>query len=250
MKKFEFKNSYWLLHARIFMFFTLISLILLLSASGFAFDKSFLSTLLAEEIKKSAINKEVQIGQIKFISLAPPASHRGNASHFEPQGNCIPENLKIREIKRPSSVEFTFNCGTRQYRALANYEILTTIYISQRNLQRGETIGQDDILQIKMPASRVPAGAIIDKDEVIGKVIRRTIAQGLIIKGEHIYPNIPVKRGSRVNITIISGQITIMTEGVLKSDAVVGGNARVQCFQTGKEIVGKLIDKDKVVVGL
>jgi flagella basal body P-ring formation protein FlgA len=244
MKKFEFKNSYCLLHARIFMFFTLIFLILLLSTSGFAFDKSFLSTLLAEEIKKSAINKEVQIGQIKFIGLALPDSH------FEPQGNCIPENLKIREIKRPSSVEFTFNCGTRQYRALANYEILTTIYISQRNLQRGETIGQDDILQIKMPTSRVPAGALTDKDEVVGKVLKRTIAQGLIIKREHIYPNIPVKRGSRVNITIVSGQVTIMTEGVLKSDAVVGGNARVQCFQTGKEIVGKLIDKDKVVVGL
>jgi len=244
MKKFEFKNTYCLLHARIFMFFTLISLILLLSASGFAFDKSFLSTLLAEEIKNLAINKEVQIGQIKFIGLALPDSH------FEPQGNCIPENLKIREIKRPSSVEFTFNCGTRQYRALANYEILTTIYISQRNLQRGETIGQDDILQIKMPASRVPAGALTDKDEVVGKVLKRTIAQGLIIKREHIYPNIPVKRGSRVNITIVSGQVTIMTEGVLKSDAVVGGNARVQCFQTGKEIVGKLIDKDKVVVGL
>jgi len=244
MKKFEFKNTYCLLHARIFMFFTLISLILLLSASGFAFDKSFLSTLLAEEIKNLAINKEVQIGQIKFIGLALPDSH------FEPQGNCIPENLKIREIKRPSSVEFTFNCGTRQYRALANYEILTTIYISQRNLQRGETIGQDDILQIKMPASRVPVGALTDKDEVVGKVLKRTIAQGLIIKREHIYPNIPVKRGSRVNITIVSGQVTIMTEGVLKSDAVVGGNARVQCFQTGKEIVGKLIDKDKVVVGL
>jgi flagella basal body P-ring formation protein FlgA len=250
MKKFEFKNSYCLLDARIFMFLTLISLILLLSALGFAFDKSFLSSLLAEEIKKFASNKEVQVGQIKFIGLALPASSQENAMHFEPKGNCIPENLKIREIKRPNFVEFTFNCGTRQYRALANYEILSTVYISQKKLQRGQTIEQGDILQIKIPASRVPAGAIIDKDEVIGKVIRRTIAQGLIIKGEHIYPNIPVKRGSRVNITIISGQVTIMTEGVLKYDATVGSNVRVVCEQTGKEIAGILVDKDKVRVTL
>lgn len=219
------------------MFVVLILITLIFSSVAQAFDRTVLAELVAKEIKNSSINREVKIGEIKFIG-------------FEPQESCMPQNLKIREIKRPNSVEFTFLCGKRYYRAIAKYEILTTVYVTQRVLKRGETINEEDIMEIKQPLQRVPAGAIMDKSSIIGKTVKRTIATGVIIREDYLYPNIPVKKGSIVNIIINSGQVTIMTEGVLKSDAVVGGNARVQCFQTGKEIVGKLVDKDKVRVSL
>lgn len=203
----------------------------------FASDNSLLYQLLSREIKKISSDREIQIGQIKFIG-------------FEPQRSCIPENLKIREIKRPSSVEFTFICDGRQYRALANYEVLTTIYVTQRPLKRGESVKEEDILEIKKPLSRIPVGTITDRSLIIGKVAKRNLARGLIIKEDYLYPDTPVKKGSKVNVIVDAGQVTIMTEGVLKSDAVVGGSARVQCFQTGKEIVGKLEDKDRVRVEL
>ncbi|GAB5046990.1 flagellar basal body P-ring formation chaperone FlgA [Thermodesulfovibrio sp. TK110] len=215
----------------------IISLSFLMSFSGFAFDTAVLSQLLAKEMKKLSFSKEVQIGQIKFIG-------------FEPERSCIPENVKIREIKRPSSVEFTFNCGKRQHRALANYEILTTVYVTQRSLKRGEPVTEEDIIEIKQPLSRIPSGAITERELIIGKVVKRSLARGLIIKEDYLYPNTPVKKGSKVNVIINAGKVTIVTEGVLKSDAVVGGNARIICIQTGKEIVGKLIDKDKVRVSL
>lgn len=208
-----------------------------LSSSGFSFDSVVLAQILAKEMKRLSFNKEVQIGQIRFIG-------------FEPEKSCIPENLKIREIKRPSSVEFTFNCGKRQHRALANYEILTTVYVTQRALKRGESVTEEDIVEIKQPLSRIPAGAITERSLIIGKVVKRSLARGLIIKEDYLYPNTPVKKGSKVNVIVNAGKVIIMTEGVLKSDAVVGGNARIICIQTGKEIVGKLIDKDKVRVSL
>lgn len=219
----------------LFIFTILLSLLSI--STSLAFDTSILANMLAREIKKSATNKEVRVDQIKFIA-------------FQPQESCLPEDLKIREIKRPSSVEFTFNCNKRQYRAIANYDILTVIYVAQKPLRRGDTINEDDIIGIKQPVSRIPFGAITNKELIIGKVLKRTLAQGLIIKEEHLYPGIPVKRGSKVNVIINKGQVTIMTEGVLKSDAIVGSNARVRCLQTGKEIVGKLVDKDKVRVSL
>ncbi|MGB9710027.1 MAG: flagellar basal body P-ring formation chaperone FlgA [Thermodesulfovibrio sp.] len=215
--------------------FLIIFICFLLISSSFAFDSSILAELLSKEIKTS-VNQKVQIGQIKFIG-------------FEPQKSCIPENIKIREIKRPSSIEFTFNCNARQYRALANYEILTTVYVTQRVLKRGEIIKQEDILEIQQPLSRIPVGAITERNLIIGKTLKKTLAKGLIIKEDYLYPNTPVKKGNVVSVILQSGQVTIMTEGVLKSDAVVGGNAWVR-LQTGKEIVGKLIDKDKVRVGL
>jgi len=218
------------------LIFNLFMSIFLLSSS-YAFDKTQLTILLANEIKKSSINREVQISQIKFIG-------------FEPQGSCIAENLKIREIKRPSSVEFTFNCGTRNYRAVANYEVLTTLYVTQRPMKRGETFEEKDLLEIKQPINRIPAGAITDKNLIIGKVVKRSLARGLIIKDDHLYEGIPVKRGSKVNVIIDTKTVTIMTEGVLKYDSVVGNNARILCIQTGKEIVGKLIDKDTARVSI
>lgn len=203
---------------------------------SFAFDFNLLSNLIREEMKKF-INREIQVGQIRFIG-------------FPPKDSCRPERLKIREIKRPSSVEFTFYCAERQYRAIADYEALTTLYISQRTLKRGETISEEDIIEIKRPLNRVPAGSIMKKEELLGKVIKRTISQGLIIKEDHVYSGIPVKRGSKVQVFVTAGQVTVLTEGVLKYDAVVGQRAKIHCVQTGKEIVGDLVDKDKVRVNL
>lgn len=218
------------------LFFNFFLLIFFVS-STYAFDKTQLTALLVNEIRKSSINKDVQISQIKFIG-------------FEPQGNCTSEKLKIREIKRPSSVEFTFNCGTRHYRAIANYEVLTTLYVTQRPMKRGETVEEKDLLEIKQPISRIPAGAITDKNLIIGRVVKRSLAHGLIIKDDHLYEGIPVKRGSKVNVIIETETVTIMTEGVLKYDSVIGKNARILCIQTGKEIVGKLIDKDTARVSI
>jgi flagella basal body P-ring formation protein FlgA len=210
-----------------------IAIILLFTSKVSAFEINLLMGLLKEEIRKSAINKEVNIGESRFIG-------------FSPTEKCMPEKLKIREIKRPSSVEFTFYCGTRQYRAVANYEILVTVYVSQRNLKRGDVISLEDLLEIKKPINRVPYQAILNKDELIGRVLKRSISQGVILKQEHLYSGIPVKRGTFVQIFITSGRVTIMTDGILKSDAMVGEMAKARCLQTGKEIVGELIDKTKV----
>lgn len=212
---------------------------LLLSAVTYAysFDTNSLKLLLKEEMKKSFISNDVNIGDIKFIGFAPTE-------------NCIPDRIKIREIKRPYAVEFTFYCGTRQYRALANYEVLLSVYVPQRNLKRGDTLNEEDFIEIKRPAYKIPAGAITKKDELIGRVLKRTVAQGIILKEEHFYSGFPVKRGSHVQVVITSGQVTILTDGVLKYDSAVGEKAKVQCFQTGKEIVGELVEKDKVRVVL
>ncbi|MCS7202870.1 MAG: flagellar basal body P-ring formation chaperone FlgA [Thermodesulfovibrio sp.] len=211
-----------------------VIIILSILPVSFAFDLTLLTALLEREIKKSPINEEVIIGQIKFIG-------------FQPIG-CIPENLKIREIKRPNSLEFTFKCDKRLYRALANYEILTKVYLTQRVIKKGDTIKEEDLIEIKQPANRTPLGAITDKRLIVGKIAKRSLAQGVIIKQEHLYPNTPVKRGSKVNLVIEIGKVIIMTEGVLKSDSVVGDTALVHCIQTGKDIVGKLVDKNTVRV--
>ena len=163
------------------MILIFFSLTLLFISSSFAFDTAFLANLLSKEIKKSPIATEVQVGQIKFIG-------------YEPHENCNPENLKIREIKRPNAAEFTFKCGNRHYRAVANYEVLTRVYVTQMPLKRGETISEEKIMETKQPLSRLPAGAITDKSLLIGKVVKRSLAKGLIIKEDYLYSGIPVKK--------------------------------------------------------
>ncbi|MCX7724498.1 MAG: flagellar basal body P-ring formation chaperone FlgA [Thermodesulfovibrio sp.] len=222
---------------RVFLISLIISLNFTFSCYVFAFDKNLLSNLLANELKKSPIATEVLIGQIKFIG-------------YEPKEKCIPENLKIREIKRPSSVEFTFKCGSSHYRAVSNYEVLTKVYVNQIPLKKGEIITEEKIMEIKYPLSKLPTGTITDKDLILGKVVKKTLVKGLIIKEDYLYSDIPVKKGSIVNVIVDTGQVMIVTEGVLKVDATVGGKVRVQCLATGKEIAGKLIEKDKVRVSL
>lgn len=198
-----------------------------------SFEIDTLRLLLEEEMKRSPIGKEVSVGNIRFIG-------------FVPTDRCQAEKLKIREIRRPNIVEFTFQCGGRLYRAQAEYEALVTVFLTQRMIRRGEEIGNEDIVEIKRPIGKVPAGAVFDRNQVIGRVMKRTVAQGVIIKDEHLYRGTPVKRGSLVQIIVNLRGVMIVTEGVLKHDSSVGEIARVQILQTGKEIAGKLIEKDKV----
>ncbi len=130
------------------------------------------------------------------------------------------------------------------------FDSSTEVYVTARSLTKGTTVSSGDFYAVKYKNSKIPVGAITDKQQIDGKILTVPLAQGVLIRDGHLTDTLIVKRGQKVNITIEVDGITLSAQGVLRGDAPLGGHAKVYCEATKKEIQGLLISQNMVKVNI
>ncbi|HWR90342.1 MAG TPA: flagellar basal body P-ring formation chaperone FlgA [Dissulfurispiraceae bacterium] len=132
----------------------------------------------------------------------------------------------------------------------ASYDIMIDVYVSTLPLARGTVLLEDHVHTVRLRNSKIPAGAILSRDGFLGKAIRSNIAEGIVIRTDHLVTQAAAKKGQRVTIILEGRSLVITSRGVLRQDAVIDGTARVLCEATKKEVVGTLTSEDTVRVEL
>jgi flagella basal body P-ring formation protein FlgA len=130
----------------------------------------------------------------------------------------------------------------------ASYDVLMDVFITARPLAKGETLTDEDFYVVKQKSSRLPAGAILNKDDIKGKILKTNIGHGIVIRSDYLTNQLSIKRGQKINVVLEGNNVAITTQGVLRNDASVGGVAKVLCDATKKEVSGILISADTVRV--
>ena len=130
----------------------------------------------------------------------------------------------------------------------AAYDVLTDVFISAKPLASGSIITRDDVYAVKQKSSRLPMGALTDMTEIEGKTLKSNISQGVIMRSDYIRNSLSIKKGREVTVLVEGENVLVSTKGVLSSDALIGGIARVACTAQKKEINGILISADTVKV--
>jgi flagella basal body P-ring formation protein FlgA len=128
----------------------------------------------------------------------------------------------------------------------ASYDVMTDVFISARPLARGTVLKEEDFYTIKQKSSKLPIGAVLSKEDIEGKMLKMNVGQGIVIKDAHLASQLSIKRGQKVNLIIEGNGVIINAQGMLKSDSVIGGTAKVQCDASKKEVSGILISPNTV----
>ncbi|BCB96430.1 hypothetical protein JZK55_13520 [Dissulfurispira thermophila] len=129
-----------------------------------------------------------------------------------------------------------------------SYDVLNEVFITFRSLSKGTILSADDFYAIKQKASKIPANAVLNRNDIQGKILKANIGQGVIIRADHLTDNVSIKRGQKVEVVVEGNSVVISTHGVLRSDAIIGGAARVLCDISKKEVSGILISPNTVRV--
>jgi flagella basal body P-ring formation protein FlgA len=149
-------------------------------------------------------------------------------------------------------VELTERSSGRKMNVLveASYDIMVDVYVSTLPLARGTVLSENHVHTVRLRNSKIPAGAILSKEGLLGKASRSNITDGVVIRTDHLVTQAAAKKGQRVTIILEGRSLVITSRGVLRQDAVIDGTARVLCDATKKEVVGTLTSEDTVRVEL
>ncbi|MFZ5996143.1 MAG: flagellar basal body P-ring formation chaperone FlgA [Nitrospirota bacterium] len=128
------------------------------------------------------------------------------------------------------------------------YDVPVDVFVTSRPLMSGTILTENDFYTVKQKSSRIPAGALLNKDELEGKALRASLGQGIILKTNHVNAPASGKRGQKVDVVVEGNNVSISTKGVLRNDAVLGGTAKVWCDSSKKEIYGILVAPTMVKV--
>ncbi|MFO0752701.1 MAG: flagellar basal body P-ring formation chaperone FlgA [Thermodesulfovibrionales bacterium] len=129
---------------------------------------------------------------------------------------------------------------TKNIAVEALYDMMVDVFVSSKPLAGGSFLADGDVVVVRQKSSRLPVGAVTDKKELEGRALRSNIGQGVVLRTAYLAPQGSVKRGQKVTVVVEGDSVVVSTQGQLRSDATVGGSARVYCESSKKEVVGLL----------
>jgi flagella basal body P-ring formation protein FlgA len=132
--------------------------------------------------------------------------------------------------------------------ATASVKALDWIVMSGRAFRKSHYLQKDDVYVKLMDITRIPKGAIKSPEQVIDKLLTRSIPANIPLVDNMIADTPVVKRGSRVTLLVESSSFTITTTGETKENGYVGSNVRAVNLASKKVISGLLVDENTIKV--
>jgi flagella basal body P-ring formation protein FlgA len=130
----------------------------------------------------------------------------------------------------------------------ASYDMLTDVFVTSRPLTRGDVINHGDYYTVRQKLSRLPAGAITNRKDIEGKILKASLTDGIVLRSNFLRSAMTARRGRKVNLLIEGNSVVISAKGTLRNDATVGETANVLCDITKKEVHGVLVTPTLVKV--
>jgi flagellar basal body P-ring formation protein FlgA len=113
-------------------------------------------------------------------------------------------------------------------------------------LARGHVLRKDDLVAVEEDLSRIRYGYFINKENLIGKQLKRQLPQGRIIKANYVKSQTLVKRGELVSIVAENTGYSVKMTGTAMSSGARGDRIRVK-NTSSKRIVEGIIKEAGVV---
>jgi flagella basal body P-ring formation protein FlgA len=101
-------------------------------------------------------------------------------------------------------------------------------YVTAKQISQGQVILASDILKVSGDLSTLPAGAITNPEQIIGKSISNSIASGSILKLDAVRTIPVIQQGQNVKIISVGPGFQVATDGVALNNASEGQLTRAK----------------------
>ena len=102
------------------------------------------------------------------------------------------------------------------------------VVVPNRDIARGETISQGDLVYGTIPVTNVFSGVVTSMDELAGMEARRMLRAGEIVRGDDVRHPVVIAKGTIVTMTFVAPGVTLTASGRAMSDGGVGDTITVQ----------------------
>ena len=129
-----------------------------------------------------------------------------------------------------------------------NIKRFGNIVIANKMMKSGEVVHDGDIGLESVELTRLHGNVFNNKEDIIGKVLKRSLSSGQIITKNMVEEISVVKRGDNVVILIRAQALEVTARGVCQDDGAYGDLIRVVNVDTKKVLFCNVIDSGTVEI--
>lgn len=107
-----------------------------------------------------------------------------------------------------------------------------------RRLSGGTMVGASDIDWMLVPEERINVGVVTDSSQIVGRELRRDIAEGEVLHTHDVIPPRLITRGSLVTIKIETPYMVLSAQGKALQDGTHGDVVKIMNLQSNRMIEG------------
>jgi flagella basal body P-ring formation protein FlgA len=164
------------------------------------------------------------------------------------------DRVEVRVPKRMTNIGkvtvlATLFSGKKEVRNIwvsARIKVFREAVVALNSLRMNEKITKDDVKAMRMETRDV-ADTLGSTEEAVGMLARRPIAAGTVIKRDYLKPQVIVKRGERIVVSVENDRLKVKSMGTAVGDGSRGETVSVR-MSSGKEIAGRVAGPGEIIV--
>ena len=220
----------------------MVALVFLTGMDAYSQDQSFIEAKIGDFIRK--IYNDDDDLQIKFGNIPAPLRGRPNVKNInfakapdaKGDGVCLVEFVDDKN-NRDRSVYVPF-------RAIKKTKLFILTHSGKKNdLLRPESVTtKETLFNEKKPGypSRL--------DDIVGRTLKKDVAAGTVITYSMLDDPVVIQKGEIVNIVAENKKLMVQAKGKAMEKGRVGDSIRVKNTLSEKEIFGKVVDDNTILV--
>ena len=218
------------------------ALILLAGMDAHSQDQFFIEAKIGDFIRK--IYNDDDDLQIKFGNIPAPLRGRPNVKNInfakapdaKGDGVCLVEIVDVKN-NRDRSVYVPF-------RAIKKTKVFILTHSGKKNdvLRTESVTTKETLFNEKKPGypSRL--------DDIVGRTLKKDVAAGTVITYSMLDDPVVIQKGEIVNIVAENKKLMVQAKGKAMEKGRVGESIRVKNTLSEKEIFGKVVDDNTILV--
>ena len=124
---------------------------------------------------------------------------------------------------------------------------MTAVYVLAEDKSKGEKITKSDLI-LSMEKNFLTREAFEKVTPALGKILKRSLKKGTILKKNHLKPDWLVYKNQRITIENSIGKIKVTMEGIALKNGVKGDRVLVRNISSNKTIEGFVNGDKKITI--
>jgi len=225
----------------IFSAFILI-IVFLTGANAYSQDKLFIESKISDFVKK--IYSEDDDLQIKFGNIPLPLRGRPNvknisfakAPDIKGDGVCLVEIVDGKS-NRDRSLFVPFRSMKK-----------TKIYVMNHSGKKGDVLRGDSVTARETQFNEKKPGYPSTLNDILGRTLKKDVTGGTVISYSILDDPVIIQKGEIVDIIAENKKLIVQTKGKALEKGKIGDSIKVKNTLSEKEIFGKVVDDNTILV--
>jgi flagella basal body P-ring formation protein FlgA len=132
--------------------------------------------------------------------------------------------------------------------ATATIRLFDRVYVTQSLLNRHHIISRDNVQKVMRDVTKLNGSPFKSTQDLVESRTKRVIGKGRIVTEDMVESPPLIHQGDRVQLVLVYGNLRVTAMGFARKDGWMGDRIRVRNPKNRREIIGRVVNRNEVVV--